>query len=173
MLAVYCWTWGLPLRVLCILSATSLQKTNLPFSFFFFLLPFSSGYPLEIAYGLGIRLVSVSPLSTGTPLGPDLCRPCARGHSLCELMCTWLLQGSLHRLKHGFPGVLHPYWLLPSLLPSLPQGPLGHEGKELMETPQLGPSVPSSLCTLSSRGPPYSSSRTGGGNFSDNDRARH
>ena len=55
---------------------------------------FASGYQLEIASGLGIGFVCHSPLSAGSPSGPDLSRPCACFHILCEfiyaLVLLWL-----------------------------------------------------------------------------------
>lgn len=66
-LALFCWAWGLPLNMICIPSETPLWKTN--FSFV-------SRYQLKTAFGLGMGLVSISPLSSWTLSGLDLCRPC-------------------------------------------------------------------------------------------------
>ena len=45
-----------------------------------------SGYQLEIVSGIGIGLVSTSPLSTGFPSGLDLCGLSAHCYSLCEFI---------------------------------------------------------------------------------------
>lgn len=67
------------LRLVCFPSKDSLEKTKFPFA---------SGFPLEIASGLEMSHVFLSPFGSRSPSGTDLCRPSVRCHSLYELICV-------------------------------------------------------------------------------------
>lgn len=69
--------------------------------------------------------VSKSLLSIGTAPGPDLCKYCVCGLSLCELKCASVLL-CLEVLVSRCP----PSPLVPTVfLPLFPQGPLSPEGE--------------------------------------------
>lgn len=74
-LAIYYWTWGLFMRIICFPNGTPLEKTK-------FL--FASAYQLEMASGWGMETVSAS-LSA---LGPHLVNIWACCLGLCELLCV-------------------------------------------------------------------------------------
>lgn len=119
MLTIYCYVWGLPLRVDYIPSETPLEKN---------ILSFASDYSLEINSDLGTGTCAPSPLSTGTLSGAEPCKSCACCHSLSELICALdvlCLEGLL------------------SLISSIPSGSctlspsLGPAGRDLMEISHL------------------------------------
>ena len=79
---VFCWpsTAGhVPLRIASFPSETPLEKTKCSFA---------SGYQLETASGLGVKYMYTFLLSSRTPSGAALCRPCACCHRLCEFICA-------------------------------------------------------------------------------------
>lgn len=158
-LAIYCWVWGLALRVVCIPSKTLLDQTK-----------FScvSSYQLQIASGLWVWARVYSAVTAGTPSDLDLCRPCACCHSVWVHMCILLCR------KVFFPWCFPSPLTLKIFLP-LVQGSLSPEERELMETPHLGLSVSRSLtvCTLSRFVDLYLVSSTARERFSDGGGARH
>lgn len=92
-LAIYCWTWGLPVHVVCLPNETLLQKAKYSFV---------SGYQLEIASDLGMGYVFLSSFSPETPIW-------LRPVSLWLHMCISLLSR-----RSCFLGVFHLHWLLQS-----------------------------------------------------------
>lgn len=125
MLAIYCWLWGLPFRVVCIPSETPLEEINLSFA---------SGYQSRYDFwvrGGGMYLF----LST---LGPHLMQTYAGPVHVCVHMGTSLLY------LEDLDSLMSPFWLLQSFcLPFLSS--LNPEGRDLVETSHLGSGVPRSL----------------------------
>ena len=132
----------------CILNRTPLGKTNSSFV---------SSYQLVVASGLWVGLVPTSPLSSRTPSGLVLCRPCACYHGLCVFVCVCVCVCARACACPGvcrrpcFLDVLHPQWLFP---PSLPRGSLSCEQRDSMETSHVGLSIPRSPALLCPDFPP-------------------
>ena len=122
-LAIYCWAWSLPLRVICTPSETPLEKTK--FSFV-------SNCQLEMASGLGMGALVNLPLSA---LGHHLtwtCAGCVHAATVSEFT-----QASVLLYVKDF------LWYQPSplaltlILLSLLIGSLSPEGRDLMVTSRL------------------------------------
>lgn len=122
---VLCWLWSLLLMVFCTSSESLLEKTNFSFA---------SVCQLKRASELGMGVSSTSPLSSRTPMGPDLCRSCACCHSLLEFlhMSTLLCLGGFVCLVPFIPSGAY------NLSTPFPQGSLSPEKRDLMETAHLG-----------------------------------
>lgn len=108
---VLCWLWSL---AFCTSCESLLEKTNFSFP---------SVCQLERVSELGIGVSSISPLSSRTPMGPDLCRSCACCHSL-----RGFLRMSTVLCLEGFvclvPSIPSGAYNLPT---SFPQGSLSPE----------------------------------------------
>lgn len=108
------------LRV-CFSSETSLEGTK--FSFV-------SGYQLERAAELGMEACMHFCFSSRAPSGADICRSCECYLGLFEFLCVWIPVDLVPLVSLDF---LHSLWFL-HFLPTLPQGVLSPEGRDLVET---------------------------------------
>ena len=126
LLEIYCWTQGLPLKVVYFPSENRLKKSKFPFV---------SSYPLEIASWLmlGVECRLLSALAPTASPSAEPCRPCVRYHNFCEfirvpaLLC---LEG-LYSFLSSIPS--HTLILFPTLL----QISLSPEQRNLMVTSHL------------------------------------
>lgn len=77
---ILCWPWRMPLKEFDIPVEILLERTSFSFS---------GGYLFGLCVMCqGFWFVSTSPLSMGSPLCPDQCRPCISCHYLHEFMCV-------------------------------------------------------------------------------------
>lgn len=139
--APYCWSWGLPLSMVCIPCKTLLEKSN-------FLL--TSGFQLQTAYELKTGACVSLCHSTGAPSGAGLCRPCA----CCQFPRIQMCISSAAFRKVLFPKC-PPFLLALTLsMPPLLQGSLSPEWKTFYGHSPFRAACPRSLTlgTLSSYG---------------------
>ena len=130
---IFCWpsTAGhtaFPLRVVCFPSETPLKKTKFPFA---------SGYKSEITSSLIMGMCPLLLLALGLHLVQIHADPL---HTASGFVSSYVLD------PVDFQDlVLYPLWLLHSFCLLLFGSSLNPEGRDLMEIPCLGLSVPRSL----------------------------